>query len=79
MRAISTIFRKMRPACPGRETQKMSRKKNKDDGADPKTKKSRSDPTKNAPFKVDPNSDDFATPRNDLSEEELKEQEDRRP
>lgn len=36
------------------------------------------DPTKDAPFKVDPNSDDFATPRNDLSEDELKEQEDRR-
>ena len=36
------------------------------------------DPTKDAPFKVDPESSDFATPRVDLSEDELKEQEDRR-
>ncbi|MCR6734253.1 MAG: hypothetical protein NVV83_09280 [Afipia sp.] len=36
------------------------------------------DPTKDAPFKVDPESNDFATPRIDLSEDELKEQEDRR-
>ena len=36
------------------------------------------DPTKDAPFKVDPDSNDFATPRIDLSEDELKEQEDRR-
>jgi len=36
------------------------------------------DPTRNAPFKVDPDSEDFVTPRNDLSEDELKEQEDRR-
>lgn len=57
----------------------MSGKKKKDDAVDPKEKKRRSDPTKDAPFKVDPNSDDFATPRNDLSEDELKEQEDRRP
>lgn len=58
----------------------MSGKKKKDDAADPKTRtrKSRSDPTKDAPFKVDPNSDDFATPRNDPTEDELKEQEDRR-
>ncbi|MES2600254.1 MAG: hypothetical protein V4602_05520 [Pseudomonadota bacterium] len=56
----------------------MSGKK-KDDAADPKkTKKRPSDPTKGAPFKVDPSSDDFAAPRNDLSEDELKEQEDRR-
>ncbi|MBN9586386.1 MAG: hypothetical protein J0G34_13455 [Afipia sp.] len=40
--------------------------------------KSSKDPTDGAPFKVDPESDDFATPRNDLSEDELKEQEDRR-
>jgi hypothetical protein len=56
----------------------MSGKK-KDDAADPKGKKRRPDPTRDAPFKVDPSSDDFATPRNDLSEDELKEQEDRRP
>lgn len=57
----------------------MSGKK-KGDAADPKktTKKRPSDPTKGAPFKVDPSSDDFAAPRNDLSEDELKEQEDRR-
>lgn len=36
------------------------------------------DPTKNAPFKVNPDSEDFVTPRHDLSEDELKEQEDRR-
>lgn len=36
------------------------------------------DPTRDAPFKVDPDSSDFATPRNDLSEDELKEQEDGR-
>lgn len=58
----------------------MSGKK-KDDVAEPKTKpkKRLPDPTKDAPFKVDPSSDDFAAPRNDLSEDELKEQEDRRP
>lgn len=56
----------------------MSGKK-KNDAVAPKAKKKRpADPTKGAPFKVDPNSDDFATPRNDLSEDELKEQEDRR-
>lgn len=37
------------------------------------------DPTKDAPFKVDVNDDgDFSSPRRDLSEDELKEQEDRR-
>jgi hypothetical protein len=41
-------------------------------------KKRPSDPTKDAPFRVDPDSEDFVTPRNDLSEDELKEQEDRR-
>jgi hypothetical protein len=44
-------------------------------GGKPKPSK---DPTKDAPFKVDPESSDFATPRIDLSEDELKEQEDRR-
>lgn len=34
------------------------------------------DPTKDAPFTVDPDSSDFVTPRIDLSEDELKEQED---
>ncbi|CAN5283584.1 hypothetical protein BH10PSE11_BH10PSE11_04710 [soil metagenome] len=57
----------------------MSGKKKTGDAADASKPKPRpKDPTKDAPFKVDPNSDDFATPRNDLSEEELKEQEDRR-
>ncbi len=57
----------------------MSGKKKKVDVADARKRRSLPpDPTKDAPFKVDPNSDDFATPRNDLSEEELKEQEDRR-
>lgn len=57
----------------------MSGKKKKANAADAsKPKPSPLDPTKDAPFKVDPSSDDFATPRNDLSEEELKEQEDRR-
>ncbi|MBN9597675.1 MAG: hypothetical protein J0G36_20280 [Afipia sp.] len=54
----------------------MSGKKKGGDGG--QAKKRLPDPTKNAPFKVDPDSDDFATPRNDLSEDELKEQEDRR-
>ena len=40
--------------------------------------KRKPDPTKDAPFKVDPESSDFAAPRIDLSEDELKEQEDRR-
>lgn len=53
------------------------RKKDKATGGS-KRKPPVSNPTKGAPFKVDPNSDDFATPRNDLSEDELKEQEDRR-
>lgn len=54
----------------------MSRKKK---GKAPAPAKERGrDPTRNAPFKVDPDSEDFVTPRNDLSEDELKEQEDRR-
>ena len=52
--------------------------KKKGDAAGSKPKKRPSDPTNGAPFKVDPSSDDFAAPRNDLSEDELKEQEDRR-
>lgn len=56
----------------------MAGKKKKGDTVDTGKRKGHPDPTKNAPFKVDPNSDDFATPRNDLSEDELKEQEDRR-
>ncbi len=56
--------------------QPMSGKKKGSDGG--RAKKQLPDPTKNAPFRVDPDSDDFATPRNDLSEDELKEQEDRR-
>ena len=54
----------------------MSGKK-KGKGAVPGKEEGR-DPTRNAPFKVDPDSEDFVTPRNDLSEDELKEQEDRR-
>ena len=41
-------------------------------------KKRPPDPTKDAPFQIDPESEDFVTPRIDLSEDELKEQEDRR-
>jgi hypothetical protein len=38
------------------------------------------DPTKDAPFRIDPEVDgDIALPRNDVSEDELKEEEDRRP
>lgn len=45
----------------------------------PKRKIPPSDPTKDAPFKVDVNDDgDFASPRRDLSEDELKDLEDRR-
>lgn len=37
------------------------------------------DPTKDAPFKVDPETDgDFAIPSNNPSEDDLKEEEDRR-
>ena len=54
----------------------MAGKKKKGDAADAGKRKGRPDPTKTAPF--DPESDDFATPRIDLSEDELKEQEDRR-
>ncbi|WP_425993806.1 hypothetical protein [Afipia sp. DC4300-2b1] len=56
----------------------MAGKQKRGDAADAGKVKKRPDPTKNAPFKVDPESDDFATPRIDLSEDELKEQEDRR-
>ncbi len=52
------------------------KKKDKTEGTN--KRKAPKDPTKDAPFKVDPDSNDFATPRNDLSEDELKEQEDRR-
>lgn len=56
----------------------MGGKKKKANAADASKRRPRPlDPTKDAPFKVDPNSDDFAAPRNDLSEDELKEQEDR--
>lgn len=51
--------------------------KKKRNATDPANKR-RPDPTKDAPFQVDPDSEDFVTPRNDLSEDELKEQEDRR-
>lgn len=67
------------PVIPAARARKpaMAGKKKKDDAADTGKTKGRPDPTRNAPFKVDPNSDDFATPRIDLSEDELKEQEDR--
>lgn len=55
----------------------MTGPKNKDKAED-SGKPKLHDPTKEGPFKVDPESSDFALPRNDLSEEELKEQEDRR-
>lgn len=56
----------------------MAGKKKKSDTADRGKRKERPDPTRNAPFKVDPDSSDFVTPRNDPSEDELKEREDRR-
>lgn len=61
----------------GKETNPMTgpKDKTKDGG---KRKPPPVNPTKDAPFKVDPDSSDFATPRVDLSEDELKEQEDRR-
>lgn len=63
----------------GKDINPMTGPGKKDNAADGgKRKKPVPDPTKDAPFKIDPNSDDFATPRNDLSEDELKEQEDRR-
>ncbi|MGL5165234.1 MAG: hypothetical protein ACRC9K_05050 [Afipia sp.] len=61
----------------GKETNPMTGPKKKDKTKDSK-RKAPADPTQGAPFKVDPDSDDFATPRIDLSEDELKEQEDRR-
>lgn len=54
----------------------MKGPKKKDSAKDGKPKLR--DPTKDAPFKVDPESGDFALPRNDLTEDELKDQEDRR-
>jgi hypothetical protein len=62
----------------GKEIDPMTGPKTKDKGAGRNKRKPPKDPTKNAPFKVDPDSNDFATPRIDLSEDELKEQEDRR-
>lgn len=63
----------------GKETNPMTgpRKKDKAAGGG-KRKKPVADPTKDAPFRIDPDSGDLALPRNDLSEEELKELEDRR-
>ena len=66
----------MQPYRPVSKERHMTGKK-KGKAPDPATERGR-DPTKNAPFKVDPESEDFVTPRNDLSEDELKEQEDRR-
>lgn len=60
----------------GKETSPMKGPKKKDSAKDGKPKLR--DPTKDAPFKVDPESGDFALPRNDLTEDELKDQEDRR-
>jgi hypothetical protein len=56
----------------------MTGPKTKDKTKGSKRKAPPVNPTKDAPFKVDPDSNDFATPRVDLSEDELKEQEDRR-
>jgi hypothetical protein len=56
----------------------MTGPKKKDKIKDSKRKRP-ADPTKDAPFKVDPDSNDFVTPRIDLSEDELKEQEDSQP
>ena len=68
------------PVIPAAQARKpaMAGQKKKGDATDKGKRKGRLDPTRNAPFKVDPDSDDFATPRIDLSEDELKEQEDRR-
>jgi hypothetical protein len=62
----------------GKETNPMTGPKTKDKTKGSKRKAPPANPTKDAPFKVDPDSNDFATPRVDLSEDELKEQEDRR-
>lgn len=80
MRPASAIFKGTMPVIPAMRARKpaMAGKQKKGDVADAGKVKKRPDPTKNAPFKVDPESDDFATPRIDLSEDELKEQEDRR-
>ena len=80
MRSASAIFKGTTPVIPAMRARKpaMAGKKKKGDAADAGKRKGRPDPTKTAPFKVDPESDDFATPRIDLSEDELKEQEVRR-
>ena len=80
MRSASAIFKGTTPVIPAMRARKpaMAGKKKKGDAADAGKRKGHPDPTKTAPFKVDPESDDFATPRIDLSEDELKEQEDRR-
>lgn len=63
----------------GKETNPMTGPKKKDKTKTKGNKpKAPANPTKGAPFKVDPESSDFATPRIELSEDELKEQEDRR-
>lgn len=79
MRASSAIFK---DGCrlfrhEGKDIHPMTGPKTSDKTKNDKPKPQK-DPTEGAPFKVDPDSDDFATPRNDLSEDELKEQEDRR-
>lgn len=57
----------------------MIGKKAKDASKRPKRKRALVDPTKDAPFKVDPEVDgDFAIPSNNPSEDDLKEEEDRR-
>jgi hypothetical protein len=82
MRSVSAIFKEMMPILPvsrARKHNPMTGPKKKDKAVDGgERKKTPSDPTKDAPFKVDPNSDDFAMPRNDLSEDEIKEQADRK-
>lgn len=84
MRLGSAIFNVGMPAMfgnwaarrMGKEgSQPMGGKKSKT-GADVRKKKPL--PTKDAPFQIDPNDDgDFASPKRELTEDEIKEQEDR--
>jgi hypothetical protein len=57
----------------------MTDRKRRDAGKKVRREPERRDPTKDAPFRVDPEVDgDFVLPRDDVSEDELKEEEDRR-
>ncbi|MBN9581652.1 MAG: hypothetical protein J0G37_09160 [Afipia sp.] len=58
----------------------MPDRKKRDAGKEIRRERERPDPTRDAPFRVDPDVDgDFVLPREDVSEDDLKDEEDRRP